>query len=54
MFLKMALQDALSDLAESEKYENNRHGYIKKSNEMYKACLDVLRELKGKISKIKC
>jgi hypothetical protein len=53
MFLKMALQDPLSSLAESEKYQNNREGLIKKGNEMYKACLEVVVDLKLRISKIK-
>ena len=53
MFLKMALQDPLTGLAESEKYQNNREGYIKKGNEMYKACLEVVIDLKKRIHKIK-
>ncbi len=53
MFLKMALQDPLSDLSESEKYENSSDGYLEKGAEMYKACLKVVKKLKIKLSKIK-
>ena len=53
MFLKMALQDALSDVSDREEYENTEDGYREKGIEMYKACLEVIAKLKYELSKIK-
>ena len=53
MVVKMALQDSLSKLTYSEDYENTEQGYREKGVEMYKACLEVIKNLKQEVNKIK-
>lgn len=53
MFLKIALQDALSDISSDESYEYNQQGYLKKVAEMYKACLSVIDTLRVELNKLK-
>ena len=53
MFLKIALQDALSDISSDESYEYNQQGYLKKVAEMYKACLSVIDSLRIELNKLK-
>ena len=53
MFLKIALQDALSDISSDESYEYNQQGYLKKVAEMYKACLSVIDSLRVELNKLK-
>lgn len=52
MFLKIALQDALYDISTDEGYEHNQRGYLKKVTEMYKACLQVIKRLRGELDKL--
>ena len=50
MFLKIALQDALGDASAAEGYEHNQEGYLKKTSEMYRACLGVIQELRFELN----
>jgi hypothetical protein len=53
MFLKMALQDELSDLDLNEGYASNQKGYLEKGIEMYQTIVRVITKLQIKLSKLK-
>mgnify|MGYP001407812580 CR=1 FL=1 len=53
MFLKIAMQDELEIAASRESYENNEKGYLKKGNDMYVACLRVVKRLKKGLASIR-
>jgi hypothetical protein len=52
LFLKIALQDALTEISSDEGYSYNKSGYLEKGSKMYRACLTVIKELRVELNKL--
>jgi hypothetical protein len=53
LLLKMALQDELEKIKAREDYRDGVEGYKDRGQDMYDACLKVVRLLKLELSKLK-
>ena len=52
LFLKIALQDSLTEISTDEGYSYNKSGYLEKGSKMYRACLTVIKELRVELNKL--